>query len=298
MGNIAKKYFIFALLFLSGPFLAGPVAARAQEVAAVLSSESEAYRLALEGFNEFTGRPAPVTILSKNAPVFEKRVKVAVLFGARASLAEYPPRVSRVYCMAPGVSWSAAADRETAAFIQMTPEPRAFLARLKELQPALRKLAVFWLSPALGVYCDALREAAAGLDIELVARQVKTAGNLPEALRSLPGIPDAVWLPPDPGLVTASAFATLRDFSVSNKTAFYVPTSGLAEKGGLASVSISFKEVGRAAAKAAARLSEGRGPGNPVYPENIEVTLNLSAAKDIGFAFPGEEIRRADRVLP
>lgn len=298
MENILKKYLISALLLPAGLFLSAPESGHAQDIAAVLSSESASYRQALEGFYDVTGRAAPVTTLTKDAPNFDGTVKAAVLFGARASLAEYPQRIARVYCMAPGLPWSGAGGRRTEAFVQMMPAPQALLSKLKEIQPAMRKLAIFWISPSIGSYCDGLREAAAGLDIELLLRQLETAGGLPEALRGLPELPDAIWLPPDPALVTASTFATLRDFSVSNKTAFYVPTDGLVEKGALASVSIDFREVGRAAAKAAGQLLAGKQPDNPLYPEKIEVTLNSSAAKKIGFVFREETIKRADKVLP
>jgi ABC-type uncharacterized transport system substrate-binding protein len=180
----------------------------------------------------------------------------------------------------------------------MAPRPQVLLSKLKEIHPGLRKLAVFWTSWSIERYCESMREAAAGLGIKLLVSQVKAAENLPEELRGLPEIPDAIWLPPDPALVTPSNFVTLKEFSTANNIAFYAPTDGLVEKGALASVSIAFREMGRAAAKAAALLLEGKSPDNPIYPEKIGITLNMSAAKDIGFVFRKEMVSSADKVLP
>jgi len=293
-----RRVFVFACLFLAGLCMTGQEIGHAQDVVAVLSSEGGPYRQALEGFRESMGRAVPVIILAKTAPEFDPAVKVAVLFGARASLAKYPPRIARIYCMAPGVFWDDAGDRKTEVFIQMAPQPLVLLSKLKEIQPAMRKLAVFWISQSMESYFESLHEAAGRLDIKLMIKRLETAEKLPEGLRSLPEVPDAIWLPPDPALVTATTFVTLKDFSISNKISFYAPTDGLVEKGALASVSVSFMEIGRAAAKAAALLIEGKKPGNPVYPEKIDVTLNMSIAKDIDFVFRKETVRGADYVLP
>jgi len=286
-----------ATLFLL--FLAlSAVSARAQNMVAVLSSEPEHYRQALDGFYDSMGRTVQVVTLAKAAPKLDAGVSVAVLFGAKAALAEYPPHIAKVYCMAPGIPWKEADANSTSAFVQMMPRPQALLSKLKEIQPGMRSLAVLWTSPSMGAYCGELRKAAAESDIRLLITQVGGALSVPEALRRLTEIPDAMWLAPDPALVNASTFATLKDFSVLNRIAFYAPTDGLAEKGALASVAIGFKEIGRAAAQAAARIMEGKKPENPVYPEKIEITLNMSAAKSIGFTFQEEIVRRADRVLP
>jgi ABC-type uncharacterized transport system substrate-binding protein len=135
--------------------------------------------------------------------------------------------------------------------------------------------------------------------VQILAEKVQGPGDLPDHLRHLVGErADALWLPPDPLLVNAQNFTALKEFSWANDVPFYAPNDGLVEKGAVASVSSSFREIGRAAALAALAARSGPVGHKEVHPEKSETTVNLSAATQSGLRTAQDVLRKADRVLP
>ena len=72
-----------------------------------------------------------------------------------------------------------------------------------------------------------------------------------------------------------------------------------AVKGGLASYSVSFYEVGRLSAKYVQRILTGVSPKElPVQGiDKIELVVNLKTAKQIGVTIPSTVLARADKVI-
>jgi putative ABC transport system substrate-binding protein len=70
-------------------------------------------------------------------------------------------------------------------------------------------------------------------------------------------------------------------------------------KGGLASYSVNFHEVGRLSAKHVQRILAGVKPNDlPVEGiDKIELVINLKTAKQIGLTIPANVLARADKVI-
>ena len=70
-------------------------------------------------------------------------------------------------------------------------------------------------------------------------------------------------------------------------------------KGGLASYSVSFHEIGRLSAKYVQRILTGVQPKDlPVEGvDKIALVVNLKTAKQIGLTIPPNVLARADRVI-
>jgi len=291
-GRAAHALLVFALAFGAAD------SAHADHVVAVLSSDLGSYQEALEGFKESFNRAVPVWSLSAGVPEIEPGTRVVVAFGGTAALVQYPAHVALVYCMAPGTKVGSLKRGAPTVEISMLPRPEVVLANLVQLQTGLRRLAIFWVSPGVEPYIEMMARAAAPYGIELWRDKLGSATDLPERLRRLSRSADALWLPPDPLLVNARAFAVLKDFSWSNDVPFYVPTSGLVEKGAVASVSCGFRDIGRAAARAAQQALDGTVDRTEMYPEKCDITVNLTAAANAGLRTPVETLGRSDKVLP
>jgi putative ABC transport system substrate-binding protein len=78
---------------------------------------------------------------------------------------------------------------------------------------------------------------------------------------------------------------------------FEFPSSVI--KGGLATYSVSFHEVGRVSAKYVQRIFAGVKPKDlPVeQTSKFELVINLKTAKQIGLTIPPNVLARADRVI-
>jgi hypothetical protein len=291
---------IGAFLIVAALLGAGPKTdAYAQEVVAVLSSELRPYLEAYEGFEEKMGRPVPSVNLNAGRPEIGRNTRVVVAFGSKAVIEDYPEHVALVYCMAPGAEIETSDRQMPIVAVHMLPEPQIVVARLKFIQPALKRLAVLWILGAMDGYVEQLRQAAAKIGVELLVEHLDSAADLPNRLRALAGAGvDALWVPPDPLLINAQNFAVLKDFSWANDAPLYVPTAGLVESGGVASVGTSFRQIGQTAAAVTLRVLQGQNVAAAVYPKRAETTLNTAAAARTGLNISAQILQEMDRVLP
>lgn len=289
--TIRSAFFLLVLSSLGG------TAARADEVVVVMSSKLDAYQQALEGFQEAFGGAVPAMGVADPLRL-PNDVRIVVAFGGKAAQAKYPKNIALVYCMAPAIKLEQSGRFGPSVQIQMLPRADAVLLRFKDIQPTMKRLAVLWASDSLEEYAEGLREASAAAGIKIFSERLDGPDEIPERLRAINGKVDALWLSPDPLLVNAQTFSVIKEFSWSNNIPFYAPTAALTEKGAAASISSSYREIGRAAAQAVRRLLSGTSAGSTIYPEKADVTVNLSAAARSGLRIENEAARRADRVIP
>ena len=272
----------------------------AQEVVAVLSSESAPYEEAFAGVQEAYGRPIPVYSLSHGKPDIPDDVRVIVAIGGQAAVFPYRrPDAALVYCVAPGIYLEGQENARLIGKVYVSPPPAVLLRRLRELQPGLRRLAAFWVDASALSYGDALKAEGLRQGITLRTARLGTAQALPEELRALRGRVDALWLPPDPLLINPESFSVARQFCWDNGLPLYVSIDTLADKGAAAAVFVSFRDMGRRAGTLAAQAAAGSSKTDAAaFGDHVSVTVNISAAKRSGLAISAGALSRADRVMP
>ena len=182
--------------------------------------------------------------------------------------------------------------------ITFVPDPAVTLSRIKEIQPGLKRLRILWASPCYSHFEQAFKDAAARQGVRVTMYRLEGPGSLPDALRSALGEADAVWLPPDPLIVTRENLLILKEFSWENRLPFYGSTKSMTREGAAASFGISFAEMGKAAARAAVTLNSGAALPENVYPDKIEITLNAAAAAKLGLVFPRSILDEAGYLFP
>lgn len=274
-----------------------PRPASAQEVVAVLSSDLRPYREAYQALQDSLGRRVPVLPLGEEVRP-PPSAKVVVAFGGKAALARYPPRVALVYAVAPGIDVSPSDRGGVSVKVPMEPEPSVLLGALRRLKPGLKRLGVPWSSDGVAPTIESLKKAGRELSIQVDAPRLEDPAELPARLRELRTTADALWIPPDPALINARDFATIRQFCRDNGIPFFAPTQGLVEQGADASVSVGYAEIGRAAAGAARTHLDGGSLPVDVYAARPEIGVSASAAKRLGWKTPDEILRAADKVFP
>lgn len=256
---------------------------------ALLSSESAHYRQALEGFMEAWG--STVTVVAADArPPVEAWAFLAV--GGKAAARRWPRESVVVACLAPSVE---SVEGDAVTRVSLLPDPAVLVSRMRALLPRLRVLRVFWSSESSREDAEALEAAGQRQGVVVLSERVDPPSLLPERLRAIDGKDDALWLMPDPALVTAENFAIVREYAAARGIPFLGPTEGLAERGATATISATFRDMGRAAALSLrARLDGGAEP-EIVRAARVTVTVNAAAARAVGLgpAFPS-----ADKVLP
>ncbi|HEX4048116.1 MAG TPA: ABC transporter substrate binding protein [Elusimicrobiota bacterium] len=282
------------VVVVSAALIAGGEA-RAQEVIAVLSDASRPYQAAFDSFQKEFGRPVAAFRLPGDEPSAGARTHVVVAFGGEAASRPYPEGEDVIACLAPGLSGGVRRGRF--ASVDMNPSPDAMLTRLRRIQPGLRRLAVLWSSAGMAAYLKDLERVAATLGMEIVSVRADGPKGVPDALRNQRGKADALWLAPDPALVTPEAFQTIKQFSWDNAVPFYAPTAGLVAAGAAGAVSVGDEEMGRQAAALVRRALSGASLAETIYPAKTELTLNPESAAKAGLVFSPEILGEADRVV-
>ena len=270
----------------------------AQKITAVLSSELGPYREALEGFQETVGQPIVVIFAGSNTSHVVRDARIVVAFGGKAAMLGYPDDAALVYCMAPGMALRPSQRNAPTLKIELLPHPGTVLLGLRIIQPFMKRLAVVWSSDGSGPYVREMQGMARRFGVELLSERLKDGDDLPNVLRSFAARKvDALWLPPDPVLITPENFAMIRTFATTNRIPFYVPTQGLVELGAVAAISASFRSIGRSAGRIARLAQEGRIPDGNFYPDSSDLSINVSAAAACGLHLSPEALRAARKTF-
>jgi hypothetical protein len=288
---------VAALLIGAAIGTASPICA-ADNVVAVLSSDSGFYREAFEGFQQSFGDTVRASNLEQEGPKLTGREKLIITFGGKAEIEAFQDNAPSVSCLALGTPPDQGHPSAPHVRIEMAPAADVFIEHVRALQPNLQRLAVFWTSASMRAYLDRLRQAAAKRGIQIIPVDLPDSASLPDRLRSLKGNADAIFLPPDPTLVNNQNFTTMKDFASDNHIPFYVPTEGLVQLGGTASVAASFSQIGKAAAKVAKDLMAGKDVDDVVYPDSVDVTVNMGVSKSIGLRIPPSALQQVSKVYP
>jgi ABC-type uncharacterized transport system substrate-binding protein len=276
------------LCFLTLPAWAG-------SIVAVISSDLGPYKEALKGLQETLGE-VQVFNLQTDANPSIGNPKVIVALGGQAALKDYPASAALVYGMVPDNSIKPKHDGDMVR-IDMMPRAASLVSKVKEINPGAGRLAVFQVSDHHAGYVKEVKAAAAEVGMKVVVETIEGLTDLPAKLRAIKGEVDAMWIAPDPILVNPQTFAVMREFGFFNKICLIVPVSALVEKGAVASVAASFKDMGKAAGRAAKALAAGETSAEVVYPDRTEVALNKVSASKSGLTLPAGLLKSADKVV-
>ncbi|MDD5207846.1 MAG: ABC transporter substrate binding protein [Elusimicrobiales bacterium] len=282
------------LLLSAAPGYAGAP----RETVAVLSMESGVYMEAFSAFQAAYGGEVAHYDLSRQKPELEKETRLVVAFGGRAANYPYPAGLNVIDCLAPGVFTGTAASGAKNVKISLIPDFPITFAKLKQIQPGLKRLWIFWVVPETNPYAQTVRAEGVREGIQVTTVRLENQDALPAALRRTMGAADAIWLAPDPQIITPQTLRLLKEFSWENGIPFYGSTKSMTREGAVASLGVSFAEMGKAAAKAALSLEKGEPATGAVFPGKVEITLNASAAAKLGIVFPGSILDEAGYLFP
>jgi putative ABC transport system substrate-binding protein len=169
---------------------------------------------------------------------------------------------------------------------------------LKDLMPALRRVAFFYLpSPQGQRNLERARDAARALKLQLVERPVGSVEDLRASLEALrPGEADAVTSLD--GMVLSQT-AMVVDAARAKRLPVVVADRAGAAQGALASYGVSFYASGHQAAKHVQRVLLGASPAElPVeLVDRLHLAINLRTAKALGLTIPPAVRVRADEVI-
>ena len=297
-----------ALFLLAGSVGEG----RAENIAIVLSSDAAAYQEALEGFREVAQhRIINVQTLKENPAGWRDHLKklratiepdLVFVIGTPAlqTVSTEITNIPIVHAMVFNPFSSTISAGKNVFGISMTPSAGQAISLLKELNPKIRRVGTILDPSRCGPLYSQTRSVFHKEGFQLVSREIRSAGEIGAALKSLEREIDVLWLWPDDVLLADEILQRIFLFSFDTR----IPVLGLSERhtdrGALLSLSYaSAKDMGRQAAEIANKLSgETKVTLAPqIAPRQVKLTVNLKTAHKLDIDVPESIIRLADNAI-
>ena len=281
-----RKFFflITALLLLAGPALG-------YDVLLVQSSRNAAYEEIAHGFRISCAKDSRFVVLSDygKVDVFrivrEDRPRLVVAIGDEAlSSLKHVRQTPILAVMTLGVR--AANTRANVTGVDLFVAPENFLPVLQSLNA--KRVGMIYSAAKTGWYVKRAIAAARQVDVEIVPREVRDPRDTVQALESLTGKVDALWMVPDTTAMVRETLPAYFNFSLQQKAPVVSFTAVHLGHGAAAAVDIDRSALGRQAGQMAMKLLNGVNPDAlPVeQPQAFSVKINPVVLQNLGLPIP------------
>jgi putative ABC transport system substrate-binding protein len=174
------------------------------------------------------------------------------------------------------------------------------LQLLKEIVPALSRVALLWNTASASTRLEAreVEVAARSLNVELQSVEVRGRGDFEGAFAALTrGRAEALFVLFDP--VTLAELPRIVAFAREKKLPAVYGVREFAEAGGLVSYGVNLADLFRRMGIYVDKILKGAKPADlPVeQPTKFQLVINLKTAKALGLTIPPAVLARADEII-
>ena len=186
------------------------------------------------------------------------------------------------------------------AGVALTVRPQRQLSTLLDVAPQAKRLGILY-NPKDSVsvrLIEQAREDAARLGVVLHEARVEQAAQIGDALRSLEGKVDALWLIPDPVCAAREPSQRVLEFAERHKLPVLAFASAFVQRGALVATGVDMAEQGALAAEQVMRILEGEPPESlPLLTPRRTLTFyNLKTARQLSLTIPDMLLNLAAKV--
>jgi putative tryptophan/tyrosine transport system substrate-binding protein len=141
-------------------------------------------------------------------------------------------------------------------------------------------------------------EQAGIFDVQVKGLPIESEKDVPQQLRALLSDVEALWLIPDPVVLTNESIPFILESALARR----IPVIGFSPEftrlGALLSMSIDYGDVGRDTGLLLKRIldREGLPPPSPVPIERLKITVNLKTARFLDITFTREQMSLIDET--
>ena len=279
------------------------------KVAVLVSRPLAAYDEALAGIKEGIGEEAQLEVLDMRGNVIEGRklarkvedggYAVCVTVGPEASVVakNETTRVPIVFAMVTGArGLGLKTANVTGVTFDVLPEQQLELLQL--LRKEARRIGVLYDPRRFSTVVDEASRVAARAGVQLILAPVDSATEVPSAFRRIQQQIDGLWLLPDSTVVTAESFKYLLMETMQRGQVLLAFSEELVDRGALAAVAPSYRQVGRQAAALVKRVLAGVSPKTvPIQDAHGFVSVNLRTAERLRVSIPDAVLKQAIKVV-
>lgn len=276
------------LYIIASLILVTPCLAEAYDVLVVQDQRSPTYDTILQGFRSVHQFKERVIVMQDYAEndlfriTREDHPTLILVVGGRALIEARKLRQTSVVSV---FSYS----------IQQTDRPTN-MVQVKMLVPAERFAALFRalgakrvgtvLTPMSSGFAAEATEAFRKSGVRLVVREAMKPGNVPKQLEALKGSVDALWLLPDPAIVTSESVDAFALFSMQQRLPWVSFSDAHLKKGAVAAFGIDIFDLGRQAAETASSIMAGVKPADleDTHPRKTRLRFNRLVLEHFGLS--------------
>ncbi|MEG6569356.1 ABC transporter substrate-binding protein [Thermoanaerobacterium thermosaccharolyticum] len=173
------------------------------------------------------------------------------------------------------------------------------LKLIKDLVPGAKRIGIIYNAGEVNstVQVKIAKDDAASLGYSIVEATVSNSSEVNQAAQSLVGKVDAIWLPTDN--TVASSVAAIIKVANSAKIPVVAAEKGMVEGGSLATLGISYSDLGYQAGSMAIKILKGGKPANIKVEtaKNLQLIINQKEADAIGLKIPDSIMKKAQEVI-
>lgn len=171
---------------------------------------------------------------------------------------------------------------------------------LMQLVPDAKTIGVLYTSSEVNseIQAKMAEEEAARYNLAVVTKTISAVGEVQQAVESLVGQVDALYIPTDN--ICASAMAVIASVANPAKLPVIVGEENMCKEGGLATIGLNYSKLGYQTGMMAVRiLKDGANPAEmPIEGlSDADVYLNQVTADEVGITFPQELIDAAVNIV-
>ncbi|MBI5192072.1 MAG: ABC transporter substrate-binding protein [Nitrospirae bacterium] len=298
MNNKLRIILIFSVFY----FAVSVGTAFCSEIAVIKSQDLPIYQQALDGFKkiyrgkvseyDLKGRPdesADIIIALKKDP--PDLILTIGLYAARMAKENFS-QTPVVYCMVyDPLRLSLSGGNITG--VSLETNPMDTFMRIKDFFPSSKRIGVLFDPVKSGKTVNQAMIAAQRSGLTLIAEEVTSEKQIPDALRAIQHKIDLLWMIPDSTVVTAESIDFIFLTALENNTPVISFSDEMVRKGAVMAILPDYHSVGEQAGRLAIDILRGKSPAKiPVtLSEKIRTLINPGIAKKIGIEINADHVR-------
>jgi putative ABC transport system substrate-binding protein len=281
--------------------------AAAADVALVKSADVPAWRPTIEAFRRAASAHTIAEYDLRNDPAEAARVMgslkgrtvIVVAIGPVAAQAakDQLPETPIVHAMVPDAVRMGLTTVPTITGVSATIPVKNQLAAFRMVNPRGVRLGVVYSEANVGpMIADALK-AASVVRMQVTGRPVTSDREVPSTLRGLLQEVDAIWVPPDPLLLSDEARRFVLSETLKAGKPVYGFSAALVQEGALVSNGPDMASTGEQLADLVNRIAAGDKAKIEMLIPRAELVINKKVADKLNIAMPPDALKAAARVF-
>ncbi|MDD5223407.1 MAG: ABC transporter substrate-binding protein [bacterium] len=278
---------------------------RASEVFILQSSNLEVYSEVVAGVQEvypqakvacLPGDPAKNDALIEQLRHFQPSAILAIGAPAASTLREKIKDIPIVYCMIsdPG-RYDLSGNNISGVSLKIRTQEQ--LQLFKKALPAIRRIGVLCDPGVSGQTIAEARTAAKDLNLLLIEKTVTRQTEIADSLNEIIWGVDALWMIPDPTVVSKESFQYLLEASISRRLPLFTFSDVFVKRGALLALAPDYPSIGRQAGQLIQKILQGQSPGGiPLVYAQGSLVINRHTAQTLNIPLASDLFKTAAKV--